>query len=77
MPRKQLLKSVFVQKKKKTEGILPGGGVALLYATRYLEKLPTANFDQKIVVQIIQNPLNTVLSEMVVTVWKKKSTLRV
>ncbi|XP_056841639.1 chaperonin CPN60, mitochondrial-like [Raphanus sativus] len=41
------------------EGILPEGGVALLYAARELEKLPTANFDQKIGVQIIQNALKT------------------
>ncbi|KAJ0235356.1 Chaperonin CPN60 [Hirschfeldia incana] len=41
------------------EGILPGGGVALLYAARELEKLQTANFDQKIGVQIIQNALKT------------------
>ncbi|GAA0152270.1 hypothetical protein LIER_10789 [Lithospermum erythrorhizon] len=39
------------------EGILPGGGAALLYAAKELEKLPTANFDQKIGVQIIQNAL--------------------
>ncbi|KAK1395383.1 chaperonin CPN60-2, mitochondrial [Heracleum sosnowskyi] len=39
------------------EGIVPGGGVALLYAAKELEKLPTANFDQKIGVQIIQNAL--------------------
>lgn len=36
---------------------LAGGGVALLYASKELEKLPTANFDQKIGVQIIQNAL--------------------
>ncbi|KAL3507436.1 hypothetical protein ACH5RR_032818 [Cinchona calisaya] len=41
------------------EGILPGGGVALLYASKQLEKLQTANFDQKIGVQIIQNALKT------------------
>ncbi|XP_077250890.1 chaperonin CPN60-2, mitochondrial-like isoform X1 [Tasmannia lanceolata] len=41
------------------EGIVPGGGVALLYASKELEKLPTANFDQKIGVQIIQNALRT------------------
>ncbi|XP_021896926.1 chaperonin CPN60-2, mitochondrial [Carica papaya] len=41
------------------EGILPGGGVALLYASKELDKLPTANFDQKIGVQIIQNALKT------------------
>ncbi|XP_074561987.1 chaperonin CPN60-2, mitochondrial isoform X1 [Curcuma longa] len=39
------------------EGIVPGGGVALLYASRELAKLQTANFDQKIGVQIIQNAL--------------------
>ncbi|KAJ4803238.1 60 kDa chaperonin [Rhynchospora pubera] len=41
------------------EGIVPGGGVALLYASKELEKLLTANFDQKIGVQIIQNALKT------------------
>ncbi|XP_077227582.1 chaperonin CPN60-2, mitochondrial [Tasmannia lanceolata] len=41
------------------EGIVPGGGVALLYASKELEKLHTANFDQKIGVQIIQNALKT------------------
>ncbi|PKA58762.1 Chaperonin CPN60-2, mitochondrial [Apostasia shenzhenica] len=41
------------------EGIVPGGGVALLYASKELDKLHTANFDQKIGVQIIQNALKT------------------
>ncbi|KAK9991604.1 hypothetical protein SO802_026589 [Lithocarpus litseifolius] len=41
------------------EGIVPGGGVALLFASKELEKLETANFDQKIGVQIIQNALKT------------------
>ncbi|KAL5194281.1 Chaperonin CPN60-2, mitochondrial [Glycine soja] len=41
------------------EGIVPGGGVALLYASRELDKLQTANFGQKIGVQIIQNALKT------------------
>ncbi|XP_043723005.1 chaperonin CPN60-2, mitochondrial-like [Telopea speciosissima] len=41
------------------EGILPGGGVALLYASKELDKLPIDNFDQKIGVQIIQNALKT------------------
>ncbi|XVE81468.1 hypothetical protein DITRI_Ditri15bG0066600 [Diplodiscus trichospermus] len=41
------------------EGIVPGGGVALLYASKELDTLPTANFDQKIGVQIIQNALKT------------------
>ena len=34
-----------------------GGGVALLYASKELDKLETANFDQKIGVQIIKNAL--------------------
>lgn len=37
--------------------IASGGGVALLYASRELDKIQTANFDQKIGVQIIQNAL--------------------
>ncbi|KAH9305491.1 hypothetical protein KI387_009895, partial [Taxus chinensis] len=41
------------------EGILPGGGVALLYASKELDKLQTANFDQKVGVQIIQNAVKT------------------
>ncbi|KAF5732611.1 putative chaperonin-60kD ch60 [Tripterygium wilfordii] len=36
------------------EGIVPGGRVALLYASKELEKLVTANFDQKIRLQIIK-----------------------
>ncbi|KAJ6713767.1 60 KDA HEAT SHOCK PROTEIN MITOCHONDRIAL [Salix viminalis] len=41
------------------EGIVPGGGAALLYASKELDKLQTANFDQKVGVQIIQNALKT------------------
>ncbi|KAI3702295.1 hypothetical protein L6452_28028 [Arctium lappa] len=41
------------------EGIVLGGGIALLYASKELEKLPTAKFDQKIGVQIIQNTLKS------------------
>ncbi|KAF3635864.1 Chaperonin CPN60-2, mitochondrial [Capsicum annuum] len=41
------------------EGIVAGGGVALLYAARELDNLKTANFDQQIGVQIIQNALKT------------------
>lgn len=37
--------------------LFAGGGVALLYASKELDLLPTANFDQKIGVQIIQNAL--------------------
>ncbi|XP_059642929.1 chaperonin CPN60-like 2, mitochondrial [Cornus florida] len=39
------------------EGIVPGGGVALLYATKVLKSLRTANYDQKRGVQIIENAL--------------------
>mmetsp|Transcript_18197 Transcript_18197/g.58845 ORF Transcript_18197/g.58845 Transcript_18197/m.58845 type:complete len:356 (+) Transcript_18197:820-1887(+) len=39
------------------EGIVPGGGTALLYATKLLDDIVTENFDQKIGVQIIQNAL--------------------
>ncbi|KAI4325341.1 hypothetical protein MLD38_030751 [Melastoma candidum] len=39
------------------EGIVPGGGVALLYAVRALENLQTSNEDQKRGVQIIQAAL--------------------
>ncbi|CAA3010870.1 chaperonin CPN60-like 2, mitochondrial [Olea europaea subsp. europaea] len=39
------------------EGIVPGGGVALLYATRVLENLETVNEDQKRGVQIVENAL--------------------
>lgn len=41
---------------------ITGGGVALLYASKELEKLHTANFDQKIGVQIIQNALKVCIS---------------
>ncbi|KAF3450604.1 hypothetical protein FNV43_RR06693 [Rhamnella rubrinervis] len=39
------------------EGIVPGGGVALLYASKALENLQTQNGDQKRGVEIIQNAL--------------------
>ncbi|KAL6134632.1 hypothetical protein ACLB2K_066861 [Fragaria x ananassa] len=39
------------------EGILPGGGVALLYATKALKNIPTQNEDQRRGVEIIQNAL--------------------
>lgn len=39
------------------EGIVPGGGVALLYATKALENIQTKNEDQKRGVQIVQNAL--------------------
>ncbi|ODQ67314.1 chaperonin GroL [Nadsonia fulvescens var. elongata DSM 6958] len=39
------------------EGILPGGGTALLKASRILDTLPTSNFDQKLGVKIIQTAI--------------------
>ncbi|XP_020226894.1 chaperonin CPN60-like 2, mitochondrial [Cajanus cajan] len=39
------------------EGIVPGGGVALLYASKVLDNLQTQNEDEKRGVQIIQNAL--------------------
>ncbi|XP_057978459.1 chaperonin CPN60-like 2, mitochondrial [Malania oleifera] len=39
------------------EGIVPGGGVSLLYAAKVLENLQTSNDDQKRGVQIIQDAL--------------------
>jgi len=43
------------------EGIVPGGGVALLYASKELDKISTANEDEKIGVQIIKNALKAPL----------------
>ncbi|KAG9455660.1 hypothetical protein H6P81_000168 [Aristolochia fimbriata] len=40
-----------------SEGVLPGGGVSLLYAARELDNLLTSNADQKTGVQIVQNAL--------------------
>ncbi|CAN1785785.1 Chaperonin CPN60-like 2, mitochondrial [Linum perenne] len=39
------------------EGIVPGGGVALLYASKALDNLKAANEDQKRGIKIIQNAL--------------------
>ena len=36
---------------------MKGGGVALLYASKGLDKLKSDNFDQKIGIQVIQNAL--------------------
>mmetsp|Transcript_18650 Transcript_18650/g.40888 ORF Transcript_18650/g.40888 Transcript_18650/m.40888 type:complete len:572 (-) Transcript_18650:657-2372(-) len=39
------------------EGIVPGGGTALLYASKVLDNLQVKNFDQKVGVDIISNAL--------------------
>jgi chaperonin GroEL len=41
------------------EGIVPGGGVALLYATRALDKIEPANDDQKVGIEIVRKALQT------------------
>ncbi|XP_065866709.1 chaperonin CPN60-like 2, mitochondrial [Euphorbia lathyris] len=47
------------------EGIVPGGGVALLYATKALEDLEAQNEDQKRGIQIIQNALKAPTSTII------------
>src|SRR5216117_3499650 len=39
------------------EGVVPGGGVALLYGTRVLAKLHSANNDQKVGIDIVRRAL--------------------
>jgi len=39
------------------EGVVPGGGCALLYSSRIIEDLPTANQDQKVGVEIVRKAL--------------------
>ena len=46
------------------EGILPGGGVALLYATRALDKVKTANDDQRMGVDIIRRALQAPIRQI-------------
>jgi chaperonin GroEL len=41
------------------EGVVPGGGAALLYATRALKKLKGANEDQKVGVEIVRRALES------------------
>jgi chaperonin GroEL len=41
------------------EGIVPGGGVALLYASKVLAKLKPANDDQKVGIDIVRRALQT------------------
>uniref|UniRef100_A0ACD5U138 Uncharacterized protein n=1 Tax=Avena sativa TaxID=4498 RepID=A0ACD5U138_AVESA len=43
------------------EGIVPGGGVALLYASKELDKISTSHEDEKIGVQIVKNALKAPL----------------
>jgi chaperonin GroEL len=47
------------------EGILPGGGTALLYATRVLESVKTANHDQQVGVEIVRKALQAPARQIV------------
>ncbi|MEC8027828.1 MAG: chaperonin GroEL [Pseudomonadota bacterium] len=40
------------------EGIVPGGGVALIYAARGLDKLTTANNDQQVGIEIVRRAIS-------------------
>ncbi|KAH9792908.1 60 kDa chaperonin [Citrus sinensis] len=51
----------------KEEGIVPGSGVALLYASKELDKLQTTNSDQKIGVQIVQNALKVSIPLIIIS----------
>ncbi len=47
------------------EGVVPGGGAALLYATRSLKNLKGANDDQKVGIDIVRRALQTPLRQIV------------
>jgi chaperonin GroEL len=47
------------------EGILPGGGVALLYATQALEKLKPENHDQQVGIDIVRKALRAPVRQIV------------
>jgi chaperonin GroEL len=47
------------------EGILPGGGTALLYATRVLEKIKPQNDDQRVGIDIIRRALEAPIRQIV------------
>jgi len=47
------------------EGVVPGGGVALLYAIKALDKVTGANDDQRVGVEIVRRALQTPLRQIV------------
>ncbi|MHA1566475.1 MAG: chaperonin GroEL, partial [Alphaproteobacteria bacterium] len=47
------------------EGIVPGGGVALLYATRALKKIEPGNDDQRVGIDIIRRALQAPIRQIV------------
>ena len=48
------------------EGIVPGGGVTLLYAAKAIEKLKPANDDQRVGIDIVRKALATPAKQIVV-----------
>src|SRR5690606_33239435 len=46
------------------EGVVAGGGTALLYATRALEKVKPTNHDQKVGVDIVQRAIQAPLRQI-------------
>ncbi|MBZ0325180.1 MAG: chaperonin GroEL [Alphaproteobacteria bacterium] len=48
------------------EGIVPGGGTALLYATRALEKLTAENRDQEVGIDIVRRAIQAPIRQIVV-----------
>jgi len=47
------------------EGIVPGGGVALLYATRVLKKIEPANDDQRVGIDIVRRAIQEPVRQIV------------
>merc|ERR1712137_1242014 len=57
------------------EGIVPGGGVALLYATRKLEGLELANFDQTVGKDIVKEAIKTPIMSIIQNAGKEGSVI--
>ncbi len=57
--------AVHATKAAKEEGIIAGGGVALLYATRAIEKIKVANDDQRRGVDIVRKALESPIRQIV------------
>ena len=47
------------------EGIVPGGGVALLYATKVLDKIAVENEDQRVGINIVRKAIQTPVRQIV------------
>jgi chaperonin GroEL len=57
------------------EGILPGGGVALLRATRVLEKLKVQNDDQRVGVEIVRKAISSPARQIAVNAGEDGSVI--